>query len=66
MPRLDETFKASDYEKKPKDPNKESDYLKFINPDTKIRILTSPIRGYEYFKEDDKPVRSRTPIRNPV
>jgi hypothetical protein len=33
--------------------------------DTKLRILTSPIMGYEYFNTDDRPVRSRNEITNP-
>lgn len=35
-------------------------YTKLQDGDTKIRILTSPIIGYEYFAVDNKPKRSRT------
>jgi hypothetical protein len=34
-------------------------YFKFIPGDNRIRILASPIIGYEYFTNDNKPVRSK-------
>ena len=34
-------------------------YTKLQDGDTKIRILTSPIIGYEYFTVDNKPKRSK-------
>lgn len=34
-------------------------YTKLKDGDTKIRILTSPIIGYEYFTEANKPKRSK-------
>lgn len=36
-------------------------YTKLQNGTTKIRILTSPIIGWEYFSNDNKPNRSRIP-----
>ena len=38
------------------------DYLKIKVGDTKLRILTSPIKGFEYFNAENKPVRSRERI----
>lgn len=40
-----------------------SDYMKFKTEGAhKFRALSSAIVGYEYFKDDNKPVRSRTPF----
>jgi len=37
-----------------------SNYMKFLEGDNTFRVLSSAIVGFEYFKEDNKPVRSRT------
>ena len=39
-----------------------SNYLKFKEGDNNFRVLSSAIVGYEYFTEQNKPIRSRTPF----
>jgi len=41
-------------------------YTKLKEWDTKLRILTSPIKGWEYFNKENKPVRSETEIKDPT
>lgn len=36
--------------------------MKFLEGDNTFRVLSSAIVGYEYFKADNTPVRSRTPF----
>lgn len=38
-----------------------SNYMKFSEGDNTFRVLSSAIVGYEYFTNDNKPVRSKTP-----
>lgn len=40
-----------------------SDYFKFKEGENPFRVLSSAIVGYEYFKEDNKPVRSKEPFK---
>lgn len=51
-------FLPEDY-KIPKSP---SGYMRFEEGLNRIRVLSSAIVGYEYFTQDNKPVRSRTPF----
>ena len=39
-----------------------SSYMKLVEGKNKFRVLSSAIVGYEYWTEDNKPVRSKTPI----
>jgi hypothetical protein len=39
-----------------------SNYMKLVEGSNKFRVLSSAIVGYEYFKDDNKPVRSREPF----
>lgn len=56
----DEFFPQSDY----KIPVT-SDYLnKFPQGDTTFRVLSSAVVGYEYFNQDNKPVRSKEPFES--
>ena len=41
-----------------------SPYLKFQEGANKFRVLSSAITGYEYWTNDNKPVRSKTPFRH--
>lgn len=41
-----------------------NNYTRLKDGDTKIRILTSPIIGYEYFTVDNKPSRSKTMFKS--
>jgi hypothetical protein len=42
-----------------------SNYMKFKKEGNhKFRALSSAIKGYEYFKADNKPVRSKTPFED--
>ena len=54
------TFLPTDY-KIPKSP---SGYMRFEEGLNRIRILSSAIVGYEYFNQDNKPVRSREPFED--
>ena len=40
-----------------------SNYLKFKDGENTIRVLSSAIIGYEYWTENNKPVRSREPFQ---
>lgn len=39
-----------------------SNYMRFVDGDNTFRVLSSAIIGYEYFKDDNKPVRSHEPF----
>ena len=53
MSFLPEDYKAPD----------SSNYLKFKDGENTIRVLSSAIIGYEYWTENNKPVRSREPFQ---
>ena len=40
-------------------PKENSNYLKLVEGTIKFRVVSSPIYGYEYWTEENKPVRSR-------
>ena len=43
-------------------PTSNSSYTKLEKGDTKIRFITKPITGYQYWTTENKPVRSATPF----
>lgn len=47
-------------------PKKESGYFRFNDGDNKIRILSEPVIGYEYFTVENKPRRSKEPFDDPM
>lgn len=49
------TWLPNDYQKPPTNSN----YMKFEQGDNKFRILSNPIVGFEYWTNDNKPVRSK-------
>lgn len=51
MSRLPENYEA---------PQTASNYTKLKEGDNKVRILTAPVIGYEYFTVENKPKRSKT------
>ncbi len=54
---MDSFFQDENY----KIPNT-SNYMKFEDGSNVFRVLSSAITGYEYFKADNKPVRSKEPF----
>ncbi len=39
-----------------------SNYMKFLEGENAFRVLSSAVVGYEYFNNENKPVRSRVPF----
>src|SRR5690348_10958471 len=52
-----DNFFPTDYKTIPKPP---SDYMKFEEGKNSIRILSSAIVGYQYWTNENKPIRLRT------
>ena len=55
---MENTFLDKNYET----PKSSSNYFKFQEGDNRFRILGSSITGWEYFRQDNKPVRSKEPF----
>ena len=55
MTRLPENYEVA---------TSEGSYTRFVEWDTKLRILTSPIMWYEYFTTENKPKRSKEKFKN--
>jgi hypothetical protein len=45
-------------------PKSGGNYLKFDEDTTKFRVMSQPVMGYEYWNGDNKPVRSKEPIKD--
>jgi hypothetical protein len=39
-----------------------SNYMKFLEGENAFRVLSSAVVGYEYFNNESKPIRSKTPF----
>ena len=52
-------FLPDNYER----PTSSGNYMKFTDGANKLRILSTPIIGHEYWTKDKKPVRSREPFQ---
>ena len=40
-------------------PKPQGDYMKFADGANKVRIMSAPVMGWEYFTKENKPVRSQ-------
>lgn len=54
------SFLPDNYER----PTSSSNYLKFEDGPNKVRILSAPLIGHQYWTKDNKPVRSPEPFKD--
>lgn len=55
---MENTFLQKDYTP----PQSNSNYMRFEEGENRFRVMSSAIVGYEYWTQDNKPVRSKTPF----